>query len=91
MSPLSNRHQRTLEEIFARPTKANISWGSIVSLFGALGAYVDEGRSGSRVAVELNGVIGNFHKPHQKETPKPIVKSARDFLESAGVDPEGGA
>lgn len=90
MSPLSNRHQSTLEAIFDRPTRANIAWRDIVSLFYALNAYVDEGRDGSRVAVDLNDRIGHFHAPHQKEAPKSIVTSVRRFLESAGVDPEGG-
>lgn len=52
----------------------------------ALGAVVKEGR-GSRVRVELNGVVAVFHRPHpEKEASKGKVKAAREFLEKAGVE-----
>lgn len=90
MTPLSKKHRTTLEDIFAQPTKANIDWRRIESLFVYLGGYVEE-RAGSRIAVELNDTVGHFHRPHpQKEAPKKAVAAARDFLENAGVVPEGG-
>lgn len=47
-----------------------------------------EGR-GSRVRVELNGVVAVFHRPHpEKEASKGRVKAAREFLEKAGVEPQ---
>ena len=58
------------------------------NLFVALGAVVMEGR-GSRMRVELNGVVAVFHRPHpEKEASKGRVKAAREFLEKAGVEPQ---
>ena len=53
----------------------------------ACGAEISEGR-GSRVRVELNGVLATFHRPHpQPVTDKGAVKSVRRFLANAGVLP----
>ena len=44
--------------------------------------------SGSRVRILLNEVRAVFHEPHpQKETDKGAVKSVREFLIKAGVEP----
>jgi len=80
-------HDKTLQAIFARPTRANIRWADIVSLFRTLGATVSE-REGSRVGVFLNDRVAVFHRPHpQPETSKATVKDVRTFLEKAGVTP----
>jgi HicA toxin of bacterial toxin-antitoxin, len=82
---LNNRHKKTLATIFTTPTRANILWTDIERLFLALGATVREGK-GSRVRIELNGIVLVFHRPHpNKETVKGAVESARDFLEEAGI------
>jgi hypothetical protein len=82
---LNNRHKKTLAAILATPTRANIPWMDIENLFLALDATVREGK-GSRVRIELNGIVFVFHRPHpQKETVKGAVESARDFLEEAGI------
>ena len=82
---MNKKHQKTREAIFANPTKSNIQWKDIESLFLALGAELSEG-NGSRVRVALNGVRAVFHRPHpQKETKKGAVKSVRRFLKEAGV------
>jgi hypothetical protein len=81
------KHRRTLEAIFERPERSNISWQDIEALFIALGAEVTEGR-GSRVRVALHDVRAVFHRPHpQKETKKGAVKSVRRFLQEAGITP----
>ncbi len=78
---------QTLEAIFAEPTRANIPWRDIESLFKHLGADVSRG-SGSRLRVALNGVRATFHRPHPRpEAHKPLVRSVRRFLEAAGVAP----
>ena len=78
------KHERTLAAIFARPTRANIKWSDIESLFVSLGAVVEEG-DGSRVHFDLNGFGATFHRPHpQKETRKYAVLEARKFLIQAG-------
>jgi len=81
------KHRKTLEAIFEKPERANLAWRDVEALFIALGAEISEG-SGSRVRVALKGVRAVFHRPHpRKETTKGAVKSARRFLEAAGVKP----
>lgn len=81
------KHDRTLAAIFAEPTRANLAWKDIESLFVSLGAMVEEGQ-GSRVRFVLNGFPATFHRPHPgKEASKPVVRSARDYLRIAGFAP----
>ena len=82
---VNHKHRKTLEAIFRRPTKADIQWSAIESLVIACGGTVAE-REGSRVAVVLNGVRANFHRPHPKPTTKKgAVDAARVFLINAGI------
>jgi len=82
---MSNKHKKTLNNIFYNPIKSSILWSDIESLFKALGAHIEEG-SGSRVCILLNNVAAVFHRPHpQKETDKGALKSVRNFLINAGV------
>ena len=84
---MNNKHRKTLSAIFADPVRSGIAWADIEALFTACGGEVSEGR-GSRVRVELNGVLATFHRPHpQPTTDKGAVKSVRRFLENAGVRP----
>jgi hypothetical protein len=84
---MNARHQRTLDAVFATPTRANVDWSAIEALFVALGGELQE-RAGSRVGVSLNEVDAVFHRPHPgKEAPKPVVRSVRHFLILAGVTP----
>jgi hypothetical protein len=84
---MNRKHQRTLESIFATPTKSGINWKDVESLFVALGAQIEEGR-GSRVRILLSNEEAVFHRPHpQKETDKGAVVSVRRFSENAGVKP----
>jgi hypothetical protein len=84
---LSNRHRKTLQDVFTDPVKANIPWADIEALLKALGADLSEG-AGSRVRIALNGVRAVFHRPHpRKETDKGALKSMRRFLNEAGVIP----
>lgn len=87
MSDLSSRHQKTLARIFEKPTRSDIEWKDIESLFKHLGAILKEG-NGSRLRVALNGRKNSFHRPHpQKETNQPTVRDVCDFLKNAGVEP----
>jgi hypothetical protein len=84
---MNKAQQTTLNEIFARPTRASIRWAAIESLILALGGEVTE-RAGSRVAARLNGVVAIFHRPHPRpETKKGAVDAVRQFLINAGVRP----
>jgi len=81
------KHDRTLSAVFAEPTRANLAWKDIEALFVALGADIEEG-SGSRVRILLNGLPATFHRPHPgREATRPAVRSARDFLRMAGIEP----
>ncbi len=83
------KHRRVLEAIFRHPPPATLRWNDIESLFLACGAYIEE-RAGSRIAVEINGVVAYFHRPHpRKEAHRGAIGSVRTFLTRAGVTPEG--
>jgi hypothetical protein len=83
---LNSKQRKTLTAIFETPTRSNVLWSDIESLFRALGADVTQG-SGSRVRVRLNGERAVFHEPHpEKETDKGAVCSVREFLENAGIE-----
>ncbi|NIE74458.1 type II toxin-antitoxin system HicA family toxin [Pantoea sp. Tr-811] len=83
-----NNHQRsTLEAIFRKPVPKSLEWVRLESFLISMGASMIEGR-GSRVRFELNGVIATFHRPHPDKDAKSYqVRSARQFLEQAGVIP----
>lgn len=84
---MKRRHQKILEQIYKRPTSANISWKDIESLFIALGADVSE-RSGSRVAVVLFDEVRVFHRPHPSpNTDKGAIASIRRWVEENEVAP----
>jgi hypothetical protein len=84
---MNKAQQNILNEIFVRPTRADILWSAIESLIRALGGEVTE-RAGSRVAARLNGVTAVFHRPHPRpETKKGAVDAVRQFLINAGVKP----
>ena len=75
---MNSRHQKTLEAIFAVPTRANIEFSAVEKLFVALGGVLIEGR-GSRV---------RFHRPHPQKEAKPYqIEAAREFLERMGFKP----
>ncbi len=84
---MNKKHRQTLQKVFDKPERADISWIDIEGLFIALGAEVTEGK-GSRVRVALNDVRAVFHRPHpERVTNKGAVKSVRRFLMESGVKP----
>ncbi len=84
---MNSRHQKTLEAIFATPTKTNIDFSALEKLFIALGGTVIEGR-GSRVRFAFGSKIVSFHRPHPQKEAKPYqVEAAREFLERIGFKP----
>ena len=84
---MNKKQRQTLDKIFEKPERSDISWVNIEALFVALGAEITEGR-GSRVRVVLNSVRAVFHRPHpERVTNKGAVKSVRRFLQEAGVGP----
>ena len=84
---MNKKQRQTLQRVFKKPERADISWNDIEGLFIALGAEVTEGK-GSRVRVALNGIRAVFHRPHpERVTNKGAVKSVRRFLMESGVKP----
>jgi hypothetical protein len=84
---VNNKHRKTLHAIFSNPVDGNIEWRRIESLFITLNAIKDEGK-GSSVTFILNGKRVDFHRPHpNKEALRYRVKTAREFLEKAGITP----
>ena len=84
---MNNRHRKTLEAVFAEPTKTNIAWADIEALLVAAGCKVIEG-SGSRVRIESGGAVAFFHRPHpQKEALRYQVNDARKLLEKLEITP----
>ncbi len=84
---MNTQQHKTLEAIFKIPTRADVRWVAIESLFRALGAEVFEGR-GSRICVVLNGVTAVFHRPHPNRIAgKGMVESVRLFLKNARIEP----
>ncbi len=82
---MNKKQRQTLERIFEKPERSDISWSDIESLFIALGAEVSEGK-GSRVRVILSDVKAVFHRPHpQRVTNKSTILSVRRFLIESGV------
>lgn len=83
---MNTKQRRTLDAIFRIPTPAEIPWNEIVSLFGALGATVQQ-RAGSRVAVTLNGVVAVFHEPHPEHRARRLlIGDVKEFLTRAWVN-----
>lgn len=81
--PKSGKHGKTYAAIFADPTRSNVVWDDIESLFRHLGAEITEG-SGSRVRVKLVSRRAVFHRPHpEKECDKGALQSVRRFLNEA--------
>lgn len=84
---MNNKHRKTLEAIFAAPTKTNVEFSAIEKLFVALGGIVIEGR-GSRVRFAFGEKIVSFHRPHPQKEAKPYqLEAAREFLERMGLKP----
>lgn len=81
------KHRRTLEAIFAIPTRAGIVFTEIEALVIAIGGEVREGK-GSRVAFELKGSRRYLHRPHPgKEAKKYQVEELREWLKYLEVMP----
>jgi hypothetical protein len=81
------KHRRTLEAIFAMPTRAGIAFSDVEALMIAIGGEVREGE-GSRVVFELKGTRKYLHRPHPgKEAKKYQVEELREWLRYLEVIP----
>ncbi len=84
---MNNRHRKTLQAVFAEPTKTNIAWADIEALLIAVGCVLNEG-AGSRVKFTYEQYTLSLHRPHpQKEAIRYQVREARMLIEKIGVRP----
>jgi len=83
---VNSRNRKILEKIYKDPVASDIPWRDIEKLFRALDGKITDG-NGSRVRINLNGILAVFHRPHpEKVTDKGAVKSVRRFLDNAGIE-----
>ena len=81
------KQRRTLEALYAIPTRPNVRFSDVAALIVALGGEVREG-SGSRVAFELKGKRVYLHRPHPgREAKRYQVEEVREFLRSLEIQP----
>lgn len=82
---MSHSHERLLRTVLQEPLGGNIHWRDVESLLRHLGAVIEPLR-GARMRIELNGVIGTLHRPHQSGVcSKQDIRHLRDYLNAAGV------
>lgn len=81
---MNNKQRKTLASIFEHPTRSDIEWAEVESLFKALGAELKEG-NGSRIRVKIKDAKSVFHRPHPNPNIKKyVVEEIRQFLQEAG-------
>ena len=81
------KYQRTLNEVFKRPTPSGIRWADIVTMLNAAGVEVTQ-RSGSRVLLKKGAERIVVHRPHpEPETGRATVRDIAAFLDAVGVKP----
>lgn len=87
---MSHKHDALLHAIFDGPVSGNVHWRQIESMLTHLGARL-EPHHGASVHVELNGVEGCLHRPHNSHTcSKQELRHVRDYLLAAGVERAAG-
>jgi HicA toxin of bacterial toxin-antitoxin, len=83
-----SRHDKTLEALFASPTRANIRWDDAVSLVVYYGADVKSSGGSAHKFTMPNGSWVVIHKPHPgNQLSRGRVQAFRDLLVRAGLDP----
>ena len=85
---MASKHVRCLVAVFEKPTRANLVWAEVEQMLRFFGAEIEE-RAGSAIAIELNGEVAVFHRPHpQKEAKRYAIRALCDFLTLAGLTPK---
>lgn len=86
---MSNKHRRTLDQVFQHPLCMNLKWTDVVKMLESLGASV-EVVHGGREKVTLHGLEETFHIPHGNTlNSRDELMQIRHFLERAGCAPGG--
>lgn len=86
---LSNKHRKTLLDIWKVPPLTNLKWTWVESLIRAVGGKIEQG-NGSRVRFVIDGRVGRFHTPHKNgiNTDKGAVSSLRKYLTDCDIAPD---
>jgi hypothetical protein len=81
------KRRKTLQALFATPTRASIPFADIERLIVALGGEVRAG-AGSRVVFELRGKRTYLHRPHPGRNAKRYqVEEVRESQQSLEIAP----
>lgn len=81
------KHRKTLEAIYAKPTRGGIVFSEIAALIVGLGGEVREGE-GSRVVFELKVAHKYLHRPHPgKDAKKYQVEELREWFLLLEIQP----
>ena len=84
---MNKKQRKNLADIYEKPTRCDVSWRNVESLFRAIGSDIFEGE-GSRVSVVFNKRVLNIYKPHPSgQLKKYAVEKVRDFLNIIEVKP----
>lgn len=84
---MKTKHRKTLDALFAKPTRGNIVFAEIEALVIAVDGVVREG-DGSRIVFEIKGKREYLHRPHPgKEAKKYQVEAIRTFLQLLEITP----
>ena len=84
---MKTKHRKTLDALFAKPTRGGIVFSEIEALVVAVDGVVREG-DGSRIVFEIKGKREYLHRPHPgKEAKKYQVEAIRTFLQLLEITP----
>ena len=79
------KYQRTLNDVFRKPTPSGIRWTDVIAMLNAAGVEVTQ-RSGSRVLLKKGGERIVVHRPHpEPEVGRATVRDIAAFLDAVGV------
>jgi hypothetical protein len=82
------KHDKTLEGLFAGPTRTNIRWDDAVSLVVHFGGVIKSSGGSAHKFAMPNGASAVIHKPHPgNQLSRGRVEAFRDLLIRAGLDP----
>ncbi|MFP5417709.1 MAG: type II toxin-antitoxin system HicA family toxin [Gammaproteobacteria bacterium] len=82
---MSHKHDGLLRSILDGPACGNVHWREVESMLTHLGAKL-EPHHGASFRVQLNGIEGFLHRPHNSATcTKQELRHLRAYLLGAGL------
>ena len=82
---LDAEHRDTVEQIFRRPSSANVEWRRVRSLLEAVGTVTDE--PNGKLEVTVGGETEVLERPHGKDVDVQMLVDLRRMLARAGLSP----